>query len=242
MRTVKLTMDGREISAEEGSTILQAAKSSGIRIPTLCYHERLKPIGSCGLCIVEIDGKPTPVTSCETPVSDGMSVITQSESLFSMRQDSLRAMLVNHPLDCPVCDKAGDCRLQDLVVEHGITGLESQGATSKFIAPYTTTFIQSWPERCVLCLRCVSACTEIQGVGALSVAGGPDGSRIAYDKDKCVSCGECIQVCPTGALVEKKTEVRFRSHGGRGTFERPVLTVAPDANKRFMSGTAASSR
>jgi predicted molibdopterin-dependent oxidoreductase YjgC len=90
-------------------------------------------------------------------------------------------------------------------------GVEAPSPASKFTAPYSTTFLKSWPERCVLCLRCVNACTEIQAIGALSVSEGPDGKRISYDQGKCVSCGECIQVCPTGALVEKKSEFRWRT-------------------------------
>jgi len=211
MGMVKATIDGSDVLVPEGTTILQAAKGAGIRIPTLCFHERLKPIGSCGLCIVEVAGKATPVGSCETPVTDGMTVTTRSDRLFSLRQDILKSILAHHPLDCPICDKAGECLLQDLVFEHGITGVEPPAPSPKFTAPYTTTFLKSWPERCVLCLRCVKACTEIQGIGALSVAEEQDGQRIAYDQDKCVSCGECIQVCPTGALVEKKTELRWRT-------------------------------
>jgi len=223
MSMVKLTINGMEVSALEGSTILKAAQSAGIRIPTLCFHERLKPIGSCGLCVVEIDGSPTPVQSCETPVLDGVSVTTHSERLFSVRQEILKTILVHHPLDCPVCDKAGECQLQDLVVEHGITGVEAPAPTSKFIAPYSTTFLKSWPERCVLCERCVRACTELQGHYALSVQEGPDGRRISYDRNKCVSCGECIQLCPTGALVEKKTELRWRSWQE----EKKIRTTCP---------------
>ena len=211
MRTVRLTIDGRDVSAPEGTTILQAAKHAGIRIPTLCFHERLKPIGSCGMCIVEIGGHEAPVTSCETPVEDGMSVTTHSERLLALRQESLRAMLVSHPLDCPICDKAGECQLQDLVVEQGVTVVEPPMPTSKFTETYTRAFIKSWPQRCVLCLRCVQACRELQGIGALSVLNGESGPHIAYDEKKCVQCGECIQLCPTGTLVEKRTSERWRT-------------------------------
>jgi predicted molibdopterin-dependent oxidoreductase YjgC len=223
MKMVKLAIDGRDVLAPEESTILQAAKSAGIRIPTLCFHERLKPIGSCGICVVEVDGNATPVSSCETAVSEGMSVTTQSERLLSIRQEVLKSILVHHPLDCPICDKAGECLLQDLVYEHGITGVETPVPTSKFTAPYTTTFLKSWPERCVSCLRCVSACTEIQGHFALSVSEGPEGKRISYDSDKCVSCGECIQLCPTGALVEKKSGLRWRNW----EVEEKIRTTCP---------------
>lgn len=211
MGRVKLTIDGKEVLAEKGSMILHAAKRAGIAIPTLCFHERMKPIGSCGMCVVEIDSGKEIVQSCMTPVAEGMTVTTQSETLLHIRQDALRALLVHHPLDCPICDKAGDCRLQELVYEHGITDVEAQPPTSKFRSGYSTTFLKSWPERCVQCLRCVSACNEIQGIGALSVLEEPDGKLICYDQDKCVSCGECIQVCPVGALLEKKTTSRWRA-------------------------------
>jgi len=210
MSMVKLTIDGREVFARKDSTILHAAKSAGIRIPTLCFHERMKPLGSCGICVVEIDENPKPVSSCSTPVAEAMSVITKSDRLLSIRQDSLKALLVNHPLDCPICDKAGECQLQDLVYEHGITNVEMQPPTSKFTSAYSTTFLKSWPERCILCLRCVTACNELQAHGALNVTEGPDGKLISYDSDKCVSCGECIQVCPVGALLEKKSKIRWR--------------------------------
>lgn len=224
MAMVKMTIDGRDVAAPEASTILQAAKNVGIRIPTLCYHERLKPIGSCGLCIVEVDGSATPVAACETPVRDGMEVVTSSDRLFCMRQEVLKSILVHHPLDCPICDKAGECLLQDLVYEHGVTGVKAPAPTAKFRNGYATAFLRSWPERCVSCFRCVAACTEIQGHFALSTVEGPDGGPlIAYDESKCVSCGECIQLCPTGALVEKKSERRWRNW----EVEQKVRTTCP---------------
>ena len=112
---VKFTIDGKEVVAKENTTILQAAKSAGIKIPTLCYHKRMNPIGSCGLCIVEIGGNADPMHACSTPVADGMAITTQSDRLLRLRQESLKLLLVNHPLDCPVCDKSGECTLQDLV-------------------------------------------------------------------------------------------------------------------------------
>jgi predicted molibdopterin-dependent oxidoreductase YjgC len=210
MSAVKLKIDGMEVAAQKGATVLQAAKDAGIRIPTLCFHDRMKPIGSCGMCVVEIDGLSEPVASCETVVEDGMSVVTQSDKLLQARRDALSALLVHHPLDCPICDKAGECKLQDLVFEHGISHVDMQPPTSKFTEGYSTTFLRSWPERCVLCTRCVSACNEIQGIGALQVVDGPEGRQISYNEEKCVSCGECIQVCPVGAILEKKAELRWR--------------------------------
>jgi len=155
MKMVRLRIDGRDVLVPEETTILRAAKSAGIRIPTLCFHERLKPIGTCGMCVVEVEGNSTPVASCETPVSDGMSVTTRSDRLLSMHRDKLKALLAHHPLDS-ICDKAGECELQDLVYEHGVTGVESPAPTSKFAFPYTTTFLKSWPERCAAYPACAA--------------------------------------------------------------------------------------
>jgi len=207
---VKLTIDGKEVITQEGGTILEAAKSVGIKIPTLCYHERMKPIGSCRMCVVEIEGYSKPMTACETPVVDGISVTTKSDRLFRIRQESLKLLLVNHPLDCPVCDKGGECMLQDLVHEYGIEKVEYQAPKQKFTSAYRTTFIKHWPERCILCLRCIHACRDIQGIGALELIKEGNGHQLAFSKEKCVSCGECVQVCPVGGMLNVKSNYRWR--------------------------------
>jgi predicted molibdopterin-dependent oxidoreductase YjgC len=208
---VRLTIDGKEVMAAEKSTILEAARSVGITIPTLCFHEKLHPIGSCRMCVVEIVGFTEPVTACDTQVIEGISVTTQSETLFRMRQETLKLLLSNHPLDCPICSKAGECTLQDIVYEFGVTQVENRlPDISKPIAPYATPMIQYWRSRCILCLRCVSACRELTGAYAISCGKGEDGPTITVDPDKCVSCGQCVQVCPVGALVENKHPDRWR--------------------------------
>lgn len=208
---VRLTIDGKEVMAAEKSTILEAARSVGITIPTLCFHEKLHPIGSCRMCVVEIVGFTEPVTACDTQVIEGISVTTQSETLFRMRQETLKLLLSNHPLDCPICSKAGECTLQDLVYEFGVTQVENRlPDISKPIAPYATPMIQYWRSRCILCLRCVAACRELTGAYAISCGKGEDGPTITVDPDKCVSCGQCVQVCPVGALVENKHSDRWR--------------------------------
>lgn len=211
MNTIRLTINGKEVLANENSTILQAAKSAGIKIPTLCYHDRLSPIGSCGMCYVEIDGQPEPVQSCATPVADGMVVVTDSEVLADMRQASLKRLLLHHPLECPICDKAGECRLQDLVFEYGIKADELEPPAKPRDLVYATPLIKYWPDRCVLCLRCVTACKEVKGVCALGVAEEEGNRHLTFYPERCVSCGECLQVCPVGALTENVSATKGRS-------------------------------
>jgi predicted molibdopterin-dependent oxidoreductase YjgC len=211
MSQVKLSIDGKEVICGSGSTILQAANGAGIRIPTLCYHERLSPISSCGLCVVEINGLDGPVEACGTAVAEGMEVSTNSELLLRMRQDSLKKLLAHHPLDCPVCDKAGECKLQDYVFEFGVSA-ENYKAPEKLNAVvYATPLIRYWPDRCVLCLRCVTACKEIKGACALGVVETEGNRELTFYPDKCVSCGECLQLCPVGALTENVSRLKGRS-------------------------------
>jgi predicted molibdopterin-dependent oxidoreductase YjgC len=211
MSTVKVTIDGKEVLAQKNTTVLQAARSCGIKIPTMCFHERLNPIGSCRLCVVEISGYAEPVQACKTPVMEAMTVITDSDRLLGMRQESLKRLLVNHPLDCPICDKAGECKLQDLVFEYGIRAEEYQAPERRADVVYATPLIKYWPDRCVLCFRCAAACREIKGLGALDFSENGGLPRLSVNPDKCVSCGECLQVCPVGALTENVSRMKGRS-------------------------------
>lgn len=210
MSPVKLTIDGRELAVADGSSILDAAKAAGIRIPTLCYHERLNPIGSCNLCVVEVQGKSSPVHACKTAVEDGMVVTTDSDLLQTMRRKAMQRLLVRHPLDCPICDKAGDCRLQDLVFELGVTAEQYEEPKERSEVIYATPLIKYWRDRCVLCQRCAAACREIKGQGAIDFVEVNGTLEMRVTPEKCVSCGECLQVCPTGALTENLSHLKAR--------------------------------
>ena len=209
---ITFKIDGKEIKTEEGKTILEAARANNIYIPTLCYHENLLPIGSCRLCIVEIDGYEKPMASCTTTAVEGISVTTKSDKLFAMRQEYLKFLLINHPLECPHCDSAGECRLQDLVFEHRLECVDLEAEREpKTVKPYATAMIRYAEDRCVLCLRCVHACREVSGRKVLELAGtGIEAAMKPTVPEDCISCGECLFMCPVGALTEQESAQKSR--------------------------------
>jgi predicted molibdopterin-dependent oxidoreductase YjgC len=208
---LRLTIDGKEIETSEGKTILDAARDNGIYIPTLCFHENLLPLGSCRICLVEVDGYANPMVSCATAAQEGMSIRTQSDKLFAMRQDYLKLILAYHPLDCPICDAGGECDLQDLVFEHRIEKADFAVHRDTKVESYATPLIKYWENRCVLCLRCIHACREVSGRGVLDlVETGIDARMAPTNPRSCISCGECLFVCPVGALTEGLSPLKGR--------------------------------
>jgi len=207
---VELTIDEKKISVAEGTTILKAAEVAGIKIPTLCYHKRLNPIGSCRMCLVEVEGYANPMTACNTPAVEGITVCTNSERLLKIRRENLQLILVNHPLDCPVCDAGGACELQNIVYEFGIETAKYQAEKRNRSTDYATPLIRYWPDRCIMCLRCIHACRNIT-LGVLDVVETGFGTQISpVHKERCTSCGECLRLCPTGALTENLSRDKGR--------------------------------
>ncbi len=209
---MRITINGRVIEIDESATILQIAQKNGLRIPTLCHMESLIPTGSCRMCVVEVQGLDNPVTACNTQAIDGMVIETDTPKIRDIRKEVLQFMLVKHPLDCPVCDKGGECDLQDYVYEYGIQRAEYQvDAPAKEHKTYSTPAIKYHPNRCILCLRCIRTCREVVGREVLDLQETGFDARVeAVRPERCISCGECLAACPVGALTENISFIKGR--------------------------------
>jgi predicted molibdopterin-dependent oxidoreductase YjgC len=207
MTHVALTIDGRQLSVPRGTTILEAARSAGIRIPTLCHDPDLTPYGGCRLCIVSVEGMRGLPPSCTTEAAEGMKVTTENAEILATRRDVMRLLLADHPDECLSCRKSLDCELQrlarELVVrEHGLIPI-ARKATRDDSNP---VFLRDM-RKCVLCARCVKTCQEIVGLGAIDLVHRGSESEPApflggdIRSSTCESCGECVVHCPTGALT-----------------------------------------
>lgn len=216
MSKVKLTIDGVELGVAPGTTILEAARMIGADVPTLCHHRDLAPNGACRLCVVEVEKAKTLLASCVTPVAPGMVVHTESERVVNARKDILRLLVANHPLVCIVCEKTGDCKLQDYCYRYDIDDSHYQGEVKELALDDSNEFFSRDMNKCILCGICVGLCQEISGAGAIDFLrrGFTTNVGPAYE-DKieaspCTYCGLCIDNCPVGALIPKSVTGKGR--------------------------------
>lgn len=222
---LKLTIDGRDAEVPENTTILQAARMLNIPVPTLCAHPKLTPFGGCRMCLVEVKDMPKPLTACNTLVREGMVVRTSTPEIEDLRRLVLELILSDHPNDCMVCEQAGHCALQELAYAYGIRENEFAGERRVYRKRDGNHFIERDLEKCILCGRCVKVCDEVQGVEAIDFGYRGFRSKICtpYEDDlDCEFCGQCIAVCPTGALTGRQ----WLGKGRPGEF-REVDTICP---------------
>ena len=210
METIKLTINGKRIEAARGKTVLEAAQSAGIYIPTLCAHPDLEPYGSCRLCVVEIENMRGLPTSCTTPAADGMVVHTETAMVQAVRRTALELIIADHSGDCLTCGKNLVCELQAVTAYVGVNELHFPKTLVRTAPDTSNPFFNLDRDKCILCARCTRACNEITGVGAIDMAYRGHQMRVATFGDKpifesiCQGCGECVAHCPTGAMAPKQ--------------------------------------
>jgi NADP-reducing hydrogenase subunit HndD len=212
METIKLTIDNKQVEVPKGTSILHAAKTVGVNIPTLCYLKlddmniENKP-GGCRICVVEVAGRRNLAPACATDCSDGMVVNTHNVRVLNARKTVMELILSDHPFDCLVCAKSGKCDLQSMAQDMGIRKLHYTGAQSKYRLDTSPSIIRD-VDKCIMCRRCETMCNDVQTVGALSAVNRGFMSVVApafemnLEHSPCTYCGQCVAVCPTGALTE----------------------------------------
>jgi NADH-quinone oxidoreductase subunit G len=246
----KLSVDGIEVEVPAGATVLQACEAAGAEIPRFCYHERLSIAGNCRMCLVEMEKAPKPIASCAMPAADGQVVLTRSAKVKKAREGVMEFLLINHPLDCPICDQGGECDLQDQALAYGRGGSRydenKRAVTEKYMGPLVKTIMT----RCIHCTRCVRFAEEVAGVEEIGAIGRGENMQITSYLEKAVTSevsGNVIDLCPVGALTSKPYAFQARPWelkktdgidvmdavgsniviGGRG---RAVLRVTPRVN------------
>ena len=235
MKNVNLKVNGVDVTVPEGTRILDAAIKAGFKVPTLCYMKDLCNESSCRVCVVEIKNNKKLMTACSTVVSEGMEVLTNTPKVRASRKMTLELMLSNHHKDCLGCVRSGSCELQALSNEYGCDSEKYNGEMNTYDEDDLTPFLVRDNNKCILCRRCVAACNDVQTVGVIDAGNRGFATRIASPFGKsladtpCVACGQCINVCPTGALREKDSI-------------KAVEKLLADKTKTVIVGTAPSVR
>ena len=202
----KLTVDGIEVEVPNGASVLQACEAVGVEIPRFCYHERLSVAGNCRMCLVEIEKAPKPVASCAFPVAEGMVVRTDTAMVRQARRGVMEFLLINHPLDCPICDQGGECDLQDQAYSYGMDhsryAENKRAVKDKYLGPLVKTFMT----RCIHCTRCIRFSSEVAGVPEMGATSRGEAMEVGTYIEKALTTelsGNLIDICPVGALLNK---------------------------------------
>jgi len=211
---VNLTIDGKEVAAPKDATILEAAQKAGVHIPVLCHAKKLLPFGACRICLVEVEQmKGRLIPACTTPATEGMVVTTNSDEIRKVRKTVLEFLLVNHVVECPICDKGGECDLQDITYEYGVQTNRFEGEKFNLETDETNPFIERNMNRCILCGKCVRVCDEIVARGSYSFINRGFETKVATAFDRgldCEFCGQCVSMCPVGALLPRPFKFKAR--------------------------------
>src|SRR3989449_236256 len=209
---IQLTVDGQQVEARQGVSLYDVISQTGKIIPAMCYHYTFDPFGSCGMCLVMVEGKKAPVRSCTAKAEAGMVVRCEGEDLFLARKKAVEKHLTIHPLDCPVCDADGHCELQDMAFQHGVTNLVN--AKPKGLPEDRRSLVLDFNmNRCILCGECINICKDVQMVDALQFFKKEGTTHVVAKGDEglvCEFCGDCLAVCPVGAITNKYSKYIYK--------------------------------